>query len=83
MPNLNGEGPDAREGHTAVLVDKRLFIFGGCGKSVTHEEKYFNDLYILDTGKFSQSIFLNFVMFLGINRKLLEQICMFFLLGHV
>ncbi|CAL9116970.1 uncharacterized protein LOC135634069 isoform X1 [Musa acuminata AAA Group] len=49
VPNLNGEGPDAREGHTAVLVDKRLFIFGGCGKSVTHEEKYFNDLYILDT----------------------------------
>ncbi|THU62138.1 hypothetical protein C4D60_Mb01t01980 [Musa balbisiana] len=62
VPNLNGEGPDAREGHTAVLVDKRLFIFGGCGKSVTHEEKYFNDLYILDTGKFSQSIFLNFVI---------------------
>ncbi|WOK92296.1 kelch domain-containing protein 3 [Canna indica] len=51
MPDLYGEGPDAREGHSAVLIDKRLFIFGGCGKSETHEEKYYNDLYILDTEK--------------------------------
>ncbi|XP_074571348.1 protein GLUTELIN PRECURSOR ACCUMULATION 3-like [Curcuma longa] len=50
-PNLFGEGPDAREGHGAALVDKRIFIFGGCGKSETQEEKYYNDLYILDTEK--------------------------------
>ncbi|XP_042450262.1 acyl-CoA-binding domain-containing protein 6-like isoform X2 [Zingiber officinale] len=50
-PNLFGEGPNAREGHGAALVDKRIFIFGGCGKSETQEEKYYNDLYILDTEK--------------------------------
>lgn len=51
MPSISGEGPDAREGHSATLVDKRLFIFGGCGKSYDEpEEVYFNDLYILDTG---------------------------------
>ncbi|XP_020242017.1 tip elongation aberrant protein 1-like isoform X3 [Asparagus officinalis] len=50
VPAVSGEGPDAREGHSATLVDKRLFIFGGCGKSSdTHQELYFNDLYILDT----------------------------------
>ncbi|KAG0476593.1 hypothetical protein HPP92_012967 [Vanilla planifolia] len=49
-PTLHGKGPDAREGHSAALVDKRLFIFGGCGKSGnSHEEVYYNDLYILDT----------------------------------
>lgn len=49
-PILNDNGPDAREGHSAALVDKRLFIFGGCGKSGnSHEEVYYNDLYILDT----------------------------------
>lgn len=54
LPNLYGEGPEAREGHSAVLVGKRLFIFGGCGKSETNEEKYYNDTYILDIGmKFS------------------------------
>ncbi|ONK60657.1 uncharacterized protein A4U43_C08F21130 [Asparagus officinalis] len=53
VPAVSGEGPDAREGHSATLVDKRLFIFGGCGKSSdTHQELYFNDLYILDTEKF-------------------------------
>lgn len=49
-PILDPCGPDAREGHSAALVDKRLFIFGGCGKSgSSHEEVYYNDLYILDT----------------------------------
>ncbi|KAG0494736.1 hypothetical protein HPP92_005730 [Vanilla planifolia] len=49
-PILHGKGPDAREGHSAAAVDKRLFIFGGCGKSDdSHEDTYYNDLYILDT----------------------------------
>jgi N-acetylneuraminic acid mutarotase len=51
QPNLSGEGPAAREGHSAALIDHRLFIFGGCGKAQDEsEEIYYNDLYILDTG---------------------------------
>lgn len=54
-PSFRGEGPEAREGHSAALVGKRLFIFGGCGKSQessndSSNEVYFNDIYILDTG---------------------------------
>lgn len=49
-PSIRGEGPEAREGHSATLVGKRLFIFGGCGKSSHDEELYYNDLYILNTG---------------------------------
>lgn len=51
-PNLRGEGPEAREGHSAALIGKRLFIFGGCGKSsYNSDEEYYDDLYILNTGK--------------------------------
>ncbi|MFS8017775.1 putative kelch-type beta propeller [Helianthus anomalus] len=50
MPYVRGEGPEAREGHSAVVVGKRLFIFWVCGKSSdTHVEEYFDDLYILNT----------------------------------
>ncbi|XP_072974401.1 uncharacterized protein [Typha angustifolia] len=50
QPILHGRGPNAREGHTAVLVDRRIFIFGGCGESSdTHQEVYYNDLFMLDT----------------------------------
>lgn len=53
-PSLRGDGPEAREGHSAALVGKRLIIFGGCGKSANNnDEIYYNDLYILNTGKFS------------------------------
>lgn len=49
-PTLRGEGPEAREGHSAALVGRRLFIFGGCGKNLNNsDEKYYNDLYILNT----------------------------------
>lgn len=48
---MRGEGPQAREGHSAALVGKRLFIFGGCGKSADNgDEVYYNDLHILNTG---------------------------------
>lgn len=51
-PYVKGEGPEAREGHSAALIGKRLFIFGGCGKSFdTPVEEYFDDLYILNTGE--------------------------------
>jgi hypothetical protein len=53
-PSLRGDGPEAREGHSAALVGKRLFVFGGCGKSTNNNvEIYYNDLYILNTGNFS------------------------------
>ncbi|KAF9600051.1 hypothetical protein IFM89_002524 [Coptis chinensis] len=49
-PSLGSEGPDAREGHSAALIGKDLFIFGGCRKSPDNSnEVYYNDLYILDT----------------------------------
>lgn len=60
-PNVTGEGPAAREGHSATLVDRRLFIFGGCGKSCDDpEELYYNDLFILDTGKIYSLCFFDF-----------------------
>lgn len=52
-PSVRGEGPEAREGHSAALVGRRLFIFGGCGKSSdNNDEVYYNDIYILNTGDF-------------------------------
>ena len=52
-PYVRGEVPEAREGHSAALVGKWIFIFGGCGKSAYNNndnEVYYNDLYILNTG---------------------------------
>jgi hypothetical protein len=55
-PIIRGEGPEAREGHSAAVVGQRLFIFGGCGKSAdNNNEVYYNDLYILNTGNFPSS----------------------------
>jgi hypothetical protein len=55
-PIIRGEGPEAREGHSAAVVGQRLFIFGGCGKSAdNNNEVYYNDLYILNTGTFPSS----------------------------
>jgi len=48
---VRGEAPEAREGHAAAVIGKRLFVFGGCGKSADNtNDVYYNDLYILDTG---------------------------------
>ncbi|KAK4402271.1 Kelch domain-containing protein 3 [Sesamum angolense] len=52
LPSVRGNGPEPREGHSAALIGKRLFIFGGCGKSVD-SEIYYDDLYILNTETFS------------------------------
>lgn len=49
LPSVRGDAPEPREGHSAALIGKQLFIFGGCGKSV-NSEIYYDDLYILDTG---------------------------------
>lgn len=52
-PTIRGDGPEAREGHSAAVVGRRLYIFGGCGKSAdNNNEVYYNDLYILNTGIF-------------------------------
>lgn len=56
-PTVRGEGPSAREGHSAAVVGKRIFIFGGCGISADNvTELCYNDLYILDTGDFPLSL---------------------------
>lgn len=52
-PDIRGEGPGGREAHSAAIIDKRLFIFGGCGKSSdSDDEVFYNDLYILNTGMY-------------------------------
>ncbi|XP_075489469.1 uncharacterized protein LOC142528312 [Primulina tabacum] len=48
-PSVRGDGPESREGHSAALIGKRLFIFGGCGK-FENSQIYYVDLYILNTG---------------------------------
>lgn len=49
VPSVRGDAPEPREGHSAALIGKRLFIFGGCGK-FENSEIYYDDLYILNTG---------------------------------
>lgn len=39
-----GGGPGHRAGHSATLVDRRIFVFGG-----SHGTEYKDDFYILDT----------------------------------
>lgn len=57
--DARGEGPEAREAHSATLVGKRIFIFGGCGKaSGSDDEVFYNDLYILNTGTAPGCLFL-------------------------
>lgn len=56
--DVRGEGPEAREAHSATLVGKRIFIFGGCGKaSGSDDEVFYNDLYTLNTGTHLQAAF--------------------------
>lgn len=43
--NVAGTAPPARAYHTACLVGRKLFIFGGRAGN-----RYFNDVYVLDTG---------------------------------
>lgn len=48
---VRGEEPYTREAHSATLLGKYIFIFGGCGKVPDlDDEVFYNDLYILDTG---------------------------------
>lgn len=43
-PEMRGEMPPPCRAHTATLVDRKIYVFGG-GEGPT----YYNDLYILDT----------------------------------
>lgn len=43
-PETTGKKPGALRAHTASVVDKRIFVFGG-----GDGPDYFNDLYVLDT----------------------------------
>lgn len=66
-PDVRGEGPVAREAHSAALVGNRLFIFGGCGKtSESDDEVFYNDLYIFNTGILPYATFLVSVLILFI-----------------
>lgn len=48
-PSLRGDPPNPREGHSAALIGKRLFIFGGCG-NIDGTEIFYDDVYVLNTG---------------------------------
>lgn len=47
--NATGDVPMPRSGHSVVAYGKYMFLFGGIDFA---EEAVFNDLYILNTGKF-------------------------------
>ena len=40
---VNGIPPSAREGHTAIVVGSKMYLFGGSGSN-----SYYNDLYTFD-----------------------------------
>ncbi|CBZ50606.1 hypothetical protein NCLIV_010741 [Neospora caninum Liverpool] len=51
-PLIEGSPPPARGGHTATLVDERLFVFGGHRYGGAKEGfVYYNDLYVLHLTK--------------------------------
>jgi len=41
---LLGQGPGRRAGHTATVVHRRIYVFGG-----SYGSEYLNDFYVLDT----------------------------------
>lgn len=82
---MRGEAPDAREGHDAALVGKRLFMFGGCGRSADNiNEVYYNDLYILNTGDFSLSHYHLFILLIHFAICILQSLHVYETsLGHL
>ena len=42
--SVQGDLPEKREGHTACVIDDKLFIFGGVKKN----ERYLSDLSVLN-----------------------------------
>lgn len=47
--NISGEAPPKRERHSAILLAKRLYIFGGFERE---GDRYYNDMWMFDTGFF-------------------------------
>lgn len=46
QPAINGTAPAARGRHSAILYNKKLYVFGGYGQANT----VFGDLHCLDLG---------------------------------
>jgi hypothetical protein len=44
---ISGEIPPKRERHSAILLAKKLYIFGGFERE---GDRYFNDMWMFDTG---------------------------------
>eukprot|EP00937_MAST-01D_sp_MAST-1D-sp2_P000687 g687.t1 len=47
-PSINGTPPSSRGGHTAVLANNQLVIFGGHRYGGNNVFEYFNDVHVLD-----------------------------------
>ena len=50
--NMEPGAPSPRGGHTAVLIDKQVWVFGGYG-GLGYSRKDFDDLYTFDTEEIS------------------------------
>ncbi|XP_054153546.1 kelch domain-containing protein 3-like [Oppia nitens] len=48
-PKVSGRIPGARDGHTAVSIDNKMYIFGGYEELT---ERFSNDIYVLDMTTF-------------------------------
>jgi hypothetical protein len=49
---VTGSSPAARSRHSATMIGSKLFVFGG-----GDETRVYNDLYILDCGRFFRKLF--------------------------
>jgi N-acetylneuraminic acid mutarotase len=51
-PEVSGTGPCPRAGHSANLVERRVFIFGGAGVEGRNQKKSkaLNDVHVLELG---------------------------------
>jgi len=45
LPKTTGVAPTKRHSHSSIVLDKKIWVFGGYGG------KYLNDLYLLNCGK--------------------------------
>ena len=55
IPKTTGVAPTVRSGHTANMVEKKMYVFGGYG------DKFMNDHFVLNCGKLFFSFFLVFL----------------------
>jgi len=50
-PRVEGERPETRYGHSATLVNRKIYIFGG-----RQGDSYFNDVFTLDISNLPHSV---------------------------